>query len=57
MPAFARRLHVVDLGPLVPEIADEPPEVGVLLVRAPELLDDLPVVQTEPREVVDELHV
>ena len=52
-----RRLHVVDHGPLVPEIADETAEVRVLLLRAAELLDDLAVVETEPGEVLHKLHV
>jgi hypothetical protein len=53
----AGRLHVVDLGTRIPEIADKTSEVRVLLVRAAELLDDFPVVETEPREVLDKLNV
>ena len=50
-------LDVLDLGPLVSEVADEAAEIRVLLVGAPELLDDLAVVEAESREVVDELDV
>ncbi len=50
-------LVVSDFGTGVSEVADEAAEVRVLLVGSPELLDDFAIVQAEPGEIVDELHV
>ena len=50
-------LNVLDLGPRIPEVADQAPEVRVLLPRGSELLNDLAVIQPEARKVVHELDV
>jgi hypothetical protein len=55
--AGAGRLRILDFRSLIAEVADETPKVWILLVRAPELFNDLSVVEAESREVVDELHV
>jgi hypothetical protein len=55
--AVASRLHIRDLGPLVPEVADETAEIRVLLVRVPHQFDHVAVVEPESREVLDEFHI
>src|SRR5580698_1271518 len=56
-PTFAPRLHIRNLNRIKADFANKTAKVRVRIIDLPDDLDHLPVIQTEPGEVLNQLDV